>query len=146
MRGTRGGTPDGVRARYAESARWTSSPSRFSSWAASPRADCATRSAKRPSAIDTLIDEIGDSGPIRDAAGEARDAVEESRAALEAFREDPNAETRQALLEAETHLNDARTKLDGVLEDAPAAIRESLGDVVDGLERIRRSIRQEFED
>jgi DNA repair ATPase RecN len=97
-------------------------------------------------AIDTLIDEIGDSGPIRDAASEARDAVEESRAALEAFREDPNAETRQALLEAETHLNDARTKLDGALEDAPEAIRESLGEVVDALERIRRSIRQEFED
>ena len=97
-------------------------------------------------AIDTLIDEIGDSGPIREAAGEARDAVEESRAALEAFREDPNAETRQALLEAETRLNDARTKLDGALEDAPEAIRESLGEVVDALERIRRSIRQEFED
>src|SRR4026207_1220795 len=77
-------------------------------------------------AIDTLIDEIGDSGPIRDAAGEARDAVEGSRAALEAFRDDPNAETRQALLEAETHLNDARTKLDGALEEAPEAIRESL--------------------
>ena len=97
-------------------------------------------------AIDTLIDEIGDSGPVRDAAGEARDAVEESRAALEDFREDPNAETRQALLDAEIHLNDARTKLDGALEDAPAAIRESLGEVVDALERIRRSIRQEFED
>ena len=82
-------------------------------------------------AIDTLIDEIGNSRPIRDAADEARDAVEESRAALEAFREDPNAETRQALLEADP-LNHARTKLDGALEDAPAAIRESLGDVIDG--------------
>ena len=97
-------------------------------------------------AIDTLIDEIGDSGPIRDAAGEARDAVEESRAALEAFREDPNAETRQALLEAEAHLNDARNTLDGALEGAPEAIRESLGEVVDALERIRRAIRQELED
>lgn len=97
-------------------------------------------------AIDTLIDEVGDSGPIRDAAAEARDAVEESRAALEAFREDPNAETRQAVLEAEEHLNDARTTLDGALEDAPKAIRESLGEVVDALERIRRAIRQELEE
>ena len=97
-------------------------------------------------AIDTLIDEVGDSGPIREAAGEARDAVEESRVALEEFREDPNAETRQAVLEAEAHLNDARTKLDGALEDAPEAIRESLGEVVDALERIRRAIRMELED
>lgn len=97
-------------------------------------------------AIDTLVDEIGDSGPIREAADEARDAVEESRAALEAFREDPNAETRQAVLEAEAHLNDARTRLDGALEDAPEAIRDSLGDVVDALERIRRAIRQELQE
>ncbi len=97
-------------------------------------------------AIDTLVDEIGGSGPIRDAAGEAKEAVEESRAALEAFREDPNAETRQALLEAEAHLNDARTTLDGALEGAPEAVRGALGDAVDALERIRRSIREEFED
>jgi hypothetical protein len=97
-------------------------------------------------AIDTLIDEVGGSGPIQEAAGEARDAVEESRAALEAFREDPNAETRQAVLEAEAHLNDARTRLDGALEDAPEAIRESLGEVIDALERIRRAIRMELED
>jgi ElaB/YqjD/DUF883 family membrane-anchored ribosome-binding protein len=97
-------------------------------------------------AIDTLIDEIGDSGPIREAAGEARDAVEESRVALEDFRENPSAETRQAVEEAEAHLDDARTKLDGALEDAPEAIRESLGHVLDALERIRRAIRAELED
>ena len=97
-------------------------------------------------AIDTLIDEIGDSGPIRESADQAREAVEESRAALEAFREDPNAETRQAVLEAETHLDDAWTRLDGALEDAPEAIRESLGEVVDALERIRGAIRRELED
>jgi ElaB/YqjD/DUF883 family membrane-anchored ribosome-binding protein len=97
-------------------------------------------------AIDTLIDEIGDSGPIREAAGEARDAVEESRVALEAFRENPSAETRQAVEEAEAHLNDARTRLDGALEDAPEAVRETLGEVLDALERIRRAIRAELED
>ena len=70
-------------------------------------------------AIDTLIDEIGDSCPIREAAGEARDAVEESRVALEDFRENPSAEARQAVEEAEAHLDDARTKLDGALADAP---------------------------
>jgi ElaB/YqjD/DUF883 family membrane-anchored ribosome-binding protein len=97
-------------------------------------------------AIDSLVDEIGDSGPIREAADEARDAVAESRAALEAFRDDPNAETRQALHEAETHLNDARTTLDGALEDAPEAVRGALGDVVDALERLRDEIRQELQD
>jgi len=97
-------------------------------------------------AIDTLIEEIGDSGPIREAADEARNAVEESRVALEAFRENPNAETRQAVQEAEAHLNDARTTLDGALEDAPQAIRESLGEVLDAIERIRRAIRTELED
>ena len=97
-------------------------------------------------AIDTLIDEIGDSGPIRDAAGEARDAVEESRVALEAFRENPSEETRQAVQEAEAHLTDARTTLEGALEDAPEAVRESLSAVLDALERIRLAIRQELAD
>jgi ABC-type transporter Mla subunit MlaD len=97
-------------------------------------------------AIDSLIDTLEDAPAIRDAAEEAKDAVDESQAALEAFRDDPSEETRQALEEAERHLNDARELLDGSLEDAPEAIRTSLGKVIDALERVRRQIRQELGD
>ena len=97
-------------------------------------------------AIDSLVDEIGDSGPIREAADEARGAVEESRAALEAFRDDPSAESRQALEEAARHLQDARELLDGSLEDAPEAVRTSLDGVVEALEHLREQIQRELED
>jgi ElaB/YqjD/DUF883 family membrane-anchored ribosome-binding protein len=97
-------------------------------------------------AIDSLVDEIGDSGPIREAADEAKGAVEESRAALESFRDDPSAETRQALEEAARHLQDARELVDGALEDAPEAVRASLDGVVDALENLREQIQRELED
>jgi hypothetical protein len=96
-------------------------------------------------ALDALVDEISGAGPIREAADRARDTVDESRAALEAYRENPNAETRQALEDAERRLNDARGTLDRLLERAPEAIRETLGRVVDAMERIRREIRQDLE-
>jgi geranylgeranyl pyrophosphate synthase len=96
-------------------------------------------------AIDALIDEIEDGGPIREAAGRARDTVDEARAALEDFRENPSAETRRALEDAERRLNDAKDLLTRLLERAPQAIRESLGEVVDALERIGRDVRQAVE-
>jgi hypothetical protein len=97
-------------------------------------------------AIDTLIDEIEGEGPIREAADRARDAVEEAEAALEAYRENPTAETRRALQDADRRLRDAKDLLTRALEDAPEAIRESLREVVDALERIRREIRENLEE
>ena len=97
-------------------------------------------------ALDALVDEISGASPIREAADRARDTVDESRAALEAYRENPNAETRQALEDAERRLNDVRGTLDRLLERAPEAIRETLGRVVDAMERIRREIRQDLEE
>lgn len=96
--------------------------------------------------LDTLIDEISGGGPIREAADRARDTVDEAQRALEAYRENPSAETRQALENAERRLNDARGTLDRLLERAPEAIRETLGRVVDALERVRREIRQDLEE
>jgi vacuolar-type H+-ATPase subunit H len=96
-------------------------------------------------AIDDLVEEIDEGDPIREAAERARDTVDEAQAALEAYREDPSAETRQALEDAERRMNDARDRLDRLLEDAPEGIREVLGSVVDALERVRREIRQELD-
>ncbi len=96
--------------------------------------------------LDTLIDEISGGGPIREAADRARDTVDEAQRALEAYRENPSAETRQALENAERRLNDARGTLDRLLERAPETIRETLGRVVDALERVRREIRQDLEE
>ncbi len=93
-------------------------------------------------ALDNLVDEIGDEGPIRDWADRARDTVDEAEAALEEFRENPNGETRQALERSERRLNDARDALEHLIERAPEAVRGTLGEVVDALERIRREIRQ----
>ena len=95
--------------------------------------------------LDAVIEQIG-AGPIREAAERGRDTVDEARAAIEAFRENPNAETRQALEDAERNLDNARDGLSGLLEGAPGAIRDTLGRVVDALERIRREIRQDLED
>ena len=96
-------------------------------------------------ALDDLVEQIDDE-PIREAADRARDTVDEAQAALEAFREDPSAETRQALEDAERRLNDSRDTLERLIERAPEEVRGALGDVVDALERIRREIRQELED
>src|SRR5918999_6278020 len=96
-------------------------------------------------ALDDLVEQIDDE-PIREAADRARDTVDEAQAALEAFREDPSAETRQALEDAERRLNDSRDDLDRLIERAPEQVRGALGEVVDALERIGREIRQELED
>jgi hypothetical protein len=97
-------------------------------------------------AMDDLVEQIGDDEPIREAAGRARDTVDEAQAALEAFREDPSAETRQSLEDAERRLNDSRDTLELLIERAPEQVRGALGEVVDALERIRKEIRQELED
>jgi ABC-type transporter Mla subunit MlaD len=96
-------------------------------------------------ALDDLVEQIDDER-IREAADRARDTVDEAQAALEAFREDPSAETRQALEDAERRLNDSRDTLERLIERAPEQVRGALGEVVDALERIRREIRQELED
>lgn len=96
-------------------------------------------------ALDDLVEQIDDE-PIREAADKARDTVDEAQAALEAFREDPSAETRQALEDAERRLNGSRDALDRLIERAPEQVRGALGEVVDALERIGREIRQELED
>jgi hypothetical protein len=97
-------------------------------------------------ALDDLGEQIGGDEPIRAAAGRARDTVDEAQAALEAFREDPSAETRQALEDAERRLNDSRDTLERLIGRAPEQVRGALGEVVDALERIRREIRQELQD
>jgi len=97
-------------------------------------------------ALDDLVEVIENEGPIRRAADRARDTVDEAQAALEDFRQSPTAETRQALEDAERRMNDARNALSKLLERAPERIRQTLGDVVDALERLRREIRQDLEE
>jgi biopolymer transport protein ExbB/TolQ len=97
-------------------------------------------------ALDDLVEAIENEGPLRRAAERARDTVDEAQAALEDFRQNPTAETRQALEDAERRMNDARDALSKLLEQAPERIRQTLGDVVDALEQVRREIRQDLED
>jgi uncharacterized phage infection (PIP) family protein YhgE len=93
-------------------------------------------------AIDDLVDELEDEGPVREAAERARDTVDEAEAALEDFREDPSTETRQALEDAKRRLDDSAGALDRLVDQAPDAIRE----VLDGLTELRSTIDRELEE
>jgi ABC-type transporter Mla subunit MlaD len=96
-------------------------------------------------ALDRLIDEVGDLPEVRAAAERAMEAADEAQAALEDFREDPSAETRQALEDSARRLEDARDRLDGLLEGVPEAVREGLRRLIDALTDLRREIESELE-
>jgi hypothetical protein len=72
------------------------------------------------------------------------ETADEAQAALEAFREDPSAETRQALEDSARRLEDARDRLDGLLEGVPEAVREGLRRLIDALTALRREIESEL--
>ena len=93
------------------------------------------------SAIDDLVAELEDEGPVREAANRAKDTVDDAETALDDFRENPSAETRQALEDATRRLDDAAGVLDRLV-DAPDAIRE----VLDALTELRNSIDRELEE
>jgi hypothetical protein len=97
-------------------------------------------------AIDDLVDAIGDEGPVREAVARVRDTVDEADAALEAYRENPSAETRQALEDAERRMNDAREELEGLVDSAPEPIRDAIRAVVDRLGNLSEDIERELED
>lgn len=97
-------------------------------------------------AIDDLVDEIEDEGPVREAVARVRDTVDEADAALEAYRENPNDETRQALEDAERRMSDARAELEGLVDSAPEPIRDAIQTVIDRLANLRDDIERELED
>ena len=97
-------------------------------------------------AIDDLVEAIEDGGPVREAVARVRDTVDEAEAALEAYRENPNAETRQALEGAERRMNDAREELEGLVDSAPEGIRDAIRTVIDRLANLRDDIERELED
>ena len=97
-------------------------------------------------AIDDLVEAIGDEGPVREAVARVRDTVDEADAALESYRENPNAETRQALEDAERRMNDAREELEGLVDSAPEPIRGAIRTVIDRLANLREDIERELED
>ena len=97
-------------------------------------------------AIDDLVEAIGDEGPVREAVARVRDSVDEADAALEAYRENPSAETRQALEDAERRMSDARAELEGLVDSAPEPIRDAIRTVIDRLANLRDDIARELED
>lgn len=97
-------------------------------------------------AIDDLVEAIEDEGPVREAVARVRDTVDEADAALEAYRENPNAETRQALEDAERRMADAREELEGLVDSAPEGIRDAIRTVIDRLSNLREDIERELED
>jgi phage shock protein A len=97
-------------------------------------------------AIDDVIDAIEDEGPVREAVERVRDTVDEAEAALDAYRENPNAETRQALEDAERGMSDAREELEGLVDSAPEPIRDAIQTVIDRLANLREDIERELED
>ena len=97
-------------------------------------------------AIDDLVEAIGDEGPVREAVARVRDTVDEADAALEAYRENPSAETRQALEDAERRMNDAREELEGLVDSAPEPIRDAIQTVIDRLANLRDDVARELED
>jgi hypothetical protein len=97
-------------------------------------------------AIDDLVEAIEDEGPVREAVARVRDTVDEAEAALEAYRENPNAETRQALEDAEGRMSDAREELEGLVDSAPQGVRDAIRTVIDRLANLREDIERELED
>lgn len=97
-------------------------------------------------AIDDLVEAIGDEGPVREAVARVRDTVDEADAALEAYRENPNAETRQALEDAEQRMSDAREELEGLVDSAPEPVQDAIRTVIDRLANLRDDISRELED
>ena len=97
-------------------------------------------------AIDDLVEAIEDEGPVREAVARVRDTVDEAEVALEAYRENPNAETRQALEDAEGRMSDAREELEGLVDSAPEGIRDAIRTVIDRLANLREDIERELED
>jgi uncharacterized membrane protein YccC len=97
-------------------------------------------------AIDDLVDAIEDEGPVREAVARVRDTVDEADAALEAYRDNPNAETRQALEDAERRMSDAREELEGLVDNAPEPIRDAIRTVIDRLANLRDDVARELED
>jgi hypothetical protein len=97
-------------------------------------------------AIDDLVEAIEDEGPVREAVARVRDTVDEAEAALEAYRENPNAETRQALEDAERRMSEARDELEGLVDGAPEGIRDAIRTVIDRLANLREDIERELED
>jgi hypothetical protein len=97
-------------------------------------------------AIDDLVEQLQDEGPVRDAVQRVQDTVGEAEAALEAYREDPNAETRQALEQAERRMDDAREELEGLVDSAPAGVQDAIRTVLDRLADLRRDIERELQD
>ena len=97
-------------------------------------------------AIDDVVDAIEDEGPVREAVARVRDTVDEADAALEAYRDNPNAETRQALEEAKQHMSDARDELEGLVDSAPEGVRDAIRTVIDRLGNLREDVERELED
>jgi hypothetical protein len=97
-------------------------------------------------AIDDLVEAIGEEGPVREAVARVRDTVDEAEAALEAYRENPDAETRQALQDAERRMSDARKELEGLVDSAPEGIRDAIRIVIDRLANLGEDIDRELED
>lgn len=97
-------------------------------------------------AIDDLVEAIGDEGPVRQAVARVRDTVGEADAALEAYRENPNAETRQALEDAERRMSAARDELEGLVNSAPEPIRDAIRTVIDRVANLRDDVARELED
>ena len=97
-------------------------------------------------AIDDLVEAIGGEGPVREAVARVRDTVDETEAALDAYRENPSAETRQALEDAERRMNDAREELEGLVDSAPEPVRDAIRTVIDRLANLRDDVARELED
>ncbi len=97
-------------------------------------------------AIDDLVEAIGDEGPVREAVARVRDTVDEADSALKAYRENPNAETRQALEDAERRMSDAREELEGLVGSAPEGVRDAIRTVIDRLADLRDDVSRELED
>jgi hypothetical protein len=97
-------------------------------------------------AVDDLVEAIQDEGPVREAVERVRDTVDEAGSALDAYRENPNAETRRALEEAERRMNDARGELEELVDSAPEGIRDTIRTVIDRLANLREDIERELED
>ena len=95
---------------------------------------------------DALNDLVGQAeGPLREAAQDALDAADEARDASREFAENPTTETRQALEAARRRVDDAGKELEGLVERAPAGVRDVVQRALDALTEVRNRIERQLE-
>ena len=94
-------------------------------------------------ALQDLADQAR--GPLRQAVDDAMQAAADAREASREFERNPSKETRQALEDAKNGLDAAGKELEGLVDKAPAGVKDALQRALDALTELRKRIQRELD-